>query len=93
MLEGEGLARAPTQPERPKTPEFLPLLRPRPMKTPSGGQDLLKSSRNLAKSCPSFHNPTLQLFSQKASKALDVQAAKIAELEARNAYLVAKLER
>ncbi|KAI1314728.1 hypothetical protein F5Y16DRAFT_393357, partial [Xylariaceae sp. FL0255] len=97
MLEDKGVARAlapaPIVDEVPQTPNWLELLRPRPVNTPAGGQDLLRKSRKLAVTHPSFQDPTLKLFSLKASKALDTQTAKIAELEAQNVYLTAKLER
>ncbi|KAI1317434.1 hypothetical protein F5Y16DRAFT_392771 [Xylariaceae sp. FL0255] len=97
MLEDKGVARAlapaPIVNEVPQTPNWLKLLRPRPVNTPTGGQDLLRKSRKLAVTYPSFQDPTLRLFSLKASKALDIQAAKVAELEAQNAYLTAKLQR
>ncbi|KAI1318536.1 hypothetical protein F5Y16DRAFT_391818 [Xylariaceae sp. FL0255] len=97
MLEDKGMAQAlapvPIVDKVPQTPNWLELLRPRPVNTPAGRQDLLRKSQKLAVTHPSFQDPTLKLFSFKASKALDTQTAKIAELEAQNVYLTAKLER
>ncbi|KAK8096427.1 uncharacterized protein PG998_014295 [Apiospora kogelbergensis] len=97
ILEDVGVARvrsgAPEVVERESTPDFVAELAPTPIKTPSGGQALRRSGRQLAASDPTFKLPSQRLFIRKASKALDQQANKIASLEAHINYLQAKLGR
>ncbi|KAI1316579.1 hypothetical protein F5Y16DRAFT_168973 [Xylariaceae sp. FL0255] len=97
MLESEGVARAPARAppavSGPKSPDFLLLRGPKPIDTPAGGQELIRKSRQLADHDSTFRNPTQALFARKASKALDLQAGRIAELEAQVTILTAQLER
>ncbi|KAK6858945.1 hypothetical protein PG995_004798 [Apiospora arundinis] len=97
ILEDVGVARersdAPPVLTRQSTPDFLTEVAPTPIKTPSGGQELRRSIRKLATNDPTFHLPSQRLFTRKASKALDQQASKIADLEARIDYLTTKLEK
>ncbi|KAI3335369.1 hypothetical protein F4824DRAFT_500989 [Ustulina deusta] len=51
------------------------------------------TTKKLAKSYPSFNNPSQRLFSAKASKALDLKAEKIAFLEAKVETLEAQIAR
>ncbi|KAK6857597.1 hypothetical protein PG995_006424 [Apiospora arundinis] len=97
ILKDVGVARVrsgtPEVVERESTPDFVAELAPTPIKTPSGGQALRRSGRQLAASDPTFKLPSQRLFIRKASKALDQQANKIASLEAHINYLQAKLDR
>ncbi|KAK8095253.1 transposase [Apiospora kogelbergensis] len=97
ILEDVGVARvcsrAPEVVERELTPDFVAELAPTPIKTPSGGQALRRSGRQLAALDPTFKLPSQRLFVRKASKALDQQADKIASLEAQIDYLQSKLDR
>ena len=79
--------------EREPTPDFVTELAPTPIKTPSGGQALRRSSRQLAALNPTFKLPSQRLFVRKASKALDQQADKIASLEVQIDHLQSKLDR
>jgi hypothetical protein len=91
MLETTGVARIrPKAPVviRPKTPDFMMAQTLIPIYTPSGGQALRKSSRKLSEKDSTFGLPSQRLFARKASKALDLQASKIADLEAQVEYLV-----
>ncbi|KAK6836397.1 DDE-domain-containing protein [Apiospora arundinis] len=97
ILEDVGVARgrldAPAVLIRDSTPDLLTEVAATPIKTPSGGQELRRSIRKLATNDPTFNLPSQRLFTRKASKALDQQASKIADLEARIDYLTTKLEK
>ncbi|KAI0815419.1 hypothetical protein GGR55DRAFT_675034 [Xylaria sp. FL0064] len=93
MLESEGVAEAPPAISGPKSPDFLLLRDPKLIDTPAGGQELIRKSRQLADHDRTFRNPTQALFARKASKALDLQAGRIAELEAQVTILTAHLEK
>lgn len=80
-------------PAKESTPDFLEEIALIPLKTPSRGQELRRSSRKLAATDTIFNFPSQRLFTRKASKALDQQANKIANLEAQVAYLTTKLEK
>ncbi|KAI2625565.1 hypothetical protein GGS21DRAFT_493609 [Xylaria nigripes] len=95
ILKEKGVARdaAPTSSthERECTPEVYTESVETPIKTPSTGQELRNSTRKLAAANPSLNIPCSRLLSRKASKALDLQAYKIAQLESTIEYLRAKV--